>query len=186
MLHSKCRAGTLNIVRASIQYTPSSQCKLRLGAFYMSLHEPSWMGLYGGVTPKPSYLMGVGRWPQDMYHASTGRCIELSSPAKLSRRWIKGIRNKLTKERRGQFTTRVVKKKKRSDGSTSVSGTYLANQLQIGTANNIMICLLPQLRTGLPELRSTQVYPPAFGKAIAKLWRDNRSTGSDQDWYMCL
>ena len=29
------------------------------------LHEPSWMGLYGSMTPKPSYLMGVGSSSQE-------------------------------------------------------------------------------------------------------------------------
>ena len=41
------------------------------------------------------------------------------------------------------------------------------------------------LRTGLPELRSTQVYPPAFGKAVAKLFTDHRAQHQHKDYIYC-
>ena len=47
------------------------------------------------------------------------------------RRWIRGIKNKLTKEKRAAFKVQVVKKKKRTDGTTSVSGTHIADMLSI-------------------------------------------------------
>ena len=42
------------------------------------------------------------------YYSYTAGCL---------RRWIKGIRNKLPKEKRGEFNIKVVKKTKRANGT---------------------------------------------------------------------
>ena len=94
----------------SAHSTQNFDCNLQL----------SWMGLYGSKTPKPSYLMGVGYTPQNR------RCVHLTAcnhVCKIFRRWLRGVQNKMTKEKRAEFNTKVVKKKIRANGTVAVSCT---------------------------------------------------------------
>ena len=148
-------------------------------SFSTNAHELSWMGLYGAQTPKPSYLMGVG-WRAQQLHAHHAYVSNIFYPGP-PRRWIKGIRNRLTKEKRAQFKVKVVKKKKRADGTTQVSGTHMTGTSVLAWSMGLYTSNAVQLRTGLPSLRDTQVYPAGFGKAIAKLWVENGCGTATQD-----
>ena len=46
------------------------------------------------------------------------------SLAFMIRKWLKGIKNRMTKDRRAAFTTKVVKKTRKKDGSVAVSASY--------------------------------------------------------------
>ncbi|CAE7606159.1 unnamed protein product, partial [Symbiodinium sp. KB8] len=85
-----------------------------------------WMGLYGHDNAKPSYCIG-------------------------SSRWIMKLKNRMTREKRVQFSgaaKKVVTRRKRADGSYFV--------------------FVYQLRTGTKNLTQT-VYPEGFARAVAKL-----------------
>ncbi|CAE7680788.1 unnamed protein product [Symbiodinium necroappetens] len=80
-----------------------------------------WMGLYGHDNAKPSYCIG-------------------------SSRWIMKLKNQMTRNKRRDFSAaakKVVVRKKRADGTTTVTGTK--------------------------KLTKTQEYPRAFAKAVATL-----------------
>ena len=86
----------------------------------MSEEHSKWMGLYGAPTPKHSYLMGRGCGPYSLtMNMFLGKMHGWGF--RLLRRWL-GINNKMTKDRRSQFTrSQLVRREKREDGTEAVS-----------------------------------------------------------------
>ena len=78
------------------------------------------MGAYGSKTAKPSYLMGVG----SVTHACLCVCLVsrvLSTYMITARKWIRGVKKKLTKAERSDLRShQLVKKSKRADGTVAV------------------------------------------------------------------